>query len=290
MAAVGTASTPVDLTKVQPYSPPASGPSGGPVPYGGSSTQAILDDFNRPDGPIGANWTVLDGSCSVSNNAAVCAGAGRATSNGASGSGDTAEMHVAANGTFLQYAALLLNFGAGSSNLFLKVQNQRHANPQFGHAACYIGNNGTAFGLGLFDLSSPFSTTHMKATRSGSTVTLESTNIDGGAQPDQTYLCNGAPPAEGTGPGIGGWDGIARMDNFAVGVAAAPADVSGTKTVSGGPHRPGGSITYTIVLANGDPVPRVTTPVTSSRTPSRPDSPPPAPPPARARSRGPATR
>ncbi|HPC82383.1 MAG TPA: hypothetical protein P5234_03275 [Thermoanaerobaculaceae bacterium] len=252
-AGVGAEEAPVDLTKVMPYTAPPSVPAGGPVPNGGSATLAILDDFNRADGPIGPNWTVHDGSCNVSNNAAVCSGQGRATFNGAPGTGDTAELDVANNTTSLQYAALLLNYGAGSTNLFLKVQNQFGGN-QFGHAACYTGNNGDSFGLGFFALSSPFSTAHMKATRSGTTVTLEFTNIDGGAQPDQTYVCTGAPAAEGTGVGIGGYAGLTRMDNFAVnGGGLQPADVSGTKTVSGGPYRPGGTVTYTIVLSNAGP-------------------------------------
>lgn len=244
---------PVDLTKTLPYSTPASIPTGGPVPNGGSGIQAILDDFNRADGPIGANWTVHDGSCNVSNNAAVCAGFGRATFISAPGTGDTAEMDVANNGTSLQFAALLLNYGAGSSNLFLKVQNQSGVD-HFDRAACYTGNNGSGFGLGFFSLSSPFSTAHMKATRSGTTVTIEFTNIDGGAQSDQTYVCTDAPAAEGTGVGIGGYTGLARMDNFAVGGSEQqPADVSGAKTVSSGPYRPGGSVTYTIVLTNAGP-------------------------------------
>ncbi|MEP0775099.1 MAG: isopeptide-forming domain-containing fimbrial protein [Acidobacteriota bacterium] len=228
-AGLGAESAPVDLTKVLPYTPPASVPVGGPVPYGGQGPLAILDDFNRPDGPIGGNWTVRDGFCNVSNNAAVCGSLGRATFNGAPGNGDTAEMDVANNGTALQYAALLLNYGAGSSNLFLKVQNQS-GGTQFGHAACYTGNNGASFGLGFFALSSPFSTAHMRATRSGSDVTIQFTNIDGGAQPDQTYVCSGAPAPEGTGIGIGGYAGVARMDNFAVGGAGGPA-ISLVKTV-----------------------------------------------------------
>lgn len=226
---VGADPAPVDLTKVLPYSAPSSIPVGGPVPQGGSGTQAILDDFNRADGPIGANWTVHDGFCNVSSNAAVCGSTGRATFNGAPGTGDTAEMDVADNGTELQYAALLLNYGAGTSNVFVKVQNQS-GGTQFGNAACYTGNNGAGFGLGFFSLSSLFSTAHMKATRSGSTVTIEFTNIDGGAQANQTYVCTGAPAAEGTGVGIGGYVGLARMDNFAVGGAAGPA-ISLTKTV-----------------------------------------------------------
>ncbi len=180
----------------------------------------ILDDFNRADGPLGPDWTVHDGTCSISSNAAVCSGnAGRATFNGAPGNGDVAEADVAAVGTDLQYTGLLLNYGAGVDNLFLKVQG---SGGQFTDGACYTGNNGTPFGLDFFALDAPFSTAHMRATRVGDDVTIEFSNVDGGAQPDQTYVCTGAPPREGTGIGILGYNGIARLDNFGVPTQSPP--------------------------------------------------------------------
>jgi hypothetical protein len=203
------------------------------VPAGGNP-EAILDDFNRADGPIGPDWTVHNGFCNVSSNAAVCGNMGRATFNNYVGDGNVAEADVENVGTALQYTGLLLNYGAGSSNLFLKVQNQSGGN-QFGHAACYTGNNGGPFGLGFFALSSPFTTAHMRATRVGSDVTIEFTNIDGGAQPPQTYVCSGAPAPEGTGIGILGYAGIARLDNFGVpGGGPVQVVITFDVTVTGG--------------------------------------------------------
>jgi len=200
----------------------------------GASPEAILDDFNRADGPIGPNWTVHDGFCNVSSNAAVCGSMGRATFNNYVGDGNVAEADVENVGTALQYTGLLLNYGAGSSNLFLKVQNQSGGN-QFGHAGCYTGNNGGPFGLGFFALSSPFTTAHMRATRVGNDVTIEFTNIDGGTQPDQTYVCSGAPAPEGTGIGILGYAGIARLDNFGVpGGGPSQAAITFDVTVTAG--------------------------------------------------------
>ncbi|RJP46856.1 MAG: IPTL-CTERM sorting domain-containing protein [Desulfobacteraceae bacterium] len=195
--------------------------AGPPVPLRSTPAANLLDDFNRPDGPVGSNWTVHDGYCNVSNNAAVCGGLGRATFNDAPGDGNVAEADVAVNGTDLQYTGLLLNYGAGVSNLFLKVQSQS-GDGRFSHVAFYTGNNGDGFGLGFTELTSPFSTAHMKATRVGDVVTIEFTDIDGGAQPPQTYVSPGAPPAEGTGIGIVGYVGIARLDNFG-GIAQQPA-------------------------------------------------------------------
>jgi len=210
----------VDETLGRPA--PVGGPvSGGPVPPGG--TEALLDDFNRADGPIGDAWTVRDGYCNVVSNAAVCGGMGRATFNSGLGAGDEAEVDIAANGTSLQYAGLLLNYGAGSTNLFLKVQEQSPYAGQFTNGGCYTGNNGTSFGLGFFGLTSPFTTAHMVATRVGDDVTIVFSNIDGGAQPDQTYVCSGAPAREGIGIGILGYAGIAQMDNF--GSAAIPVEL-----------------------------------------------------------------
>lgn len=208
--AVQAAEGPVDLTKTQ--SPPVGAQAGGgAVPWGG--TVAVLDDFNRADGPIGPNWTVRDGSCNVVSNAATCSNMGRATFNSAPGTGDAAEMDVAVFSTSLDYQGLLLNYGAGATNIFIKVQNQA-GGMQFGHAACYTGNNGAAFGLGFFALSSPFGSAHMAVTRVGDDVTISFTNIDGGAQSPQTYVCSGAPPREGTGIGINGYAGLDRVDNF----------------------------------------------------------------------------
>ena len=204
-----SAEAPVDLTKAGP--PPGGTALPGTVPAGG--TQAILDDFNRADGPIGGNWTVHDGSCNVVSNAATCGNMGRATFNGAPGDGNFAEIDVAVFSTALDYQGVLLNYGAGVNNIFIKVQNQS-GGMQFCNAACYTGNQGPAFGLGFFSLSSCFGSAHMAVTRVGNDVTIEFTNIDGGAQPPQTYVCTGAPAPEGTGIGINGYSALDRLDNF----------------------------------------------------------------------------
>ena len=188
------------------------------VPYFGTQGfNRVLDTFNRADGPLGSAWTTRNDSCSISDHTATCGYYGLATYNPYAGLGDSAEMDVAAVGTDIQYAALVLDYGAGVSNLFLKVQ-QQNSTGAFNFAACYTGNNNTSnpFGLGFFALTSSFVTAHMKAMRIGDSVTLKFTNIDGGSQPDQVYTCNGAPAREGTGIGIAGLNNVSRMDNFGV--------------------------------------------------------------------------
>lgn len=219
-AASAAAQPPVDKTKVGTPAASAAVTSGGTLTSLAPATAGVLDDFNRPDGPIGSAWTVHDGSCNVVGNAASCESLGRATFDGAPGDGLTAEADIATNGTSLQYTGLLLSYGAGSSNVFIKVQ-QQGGSGQFDHGACYTGNNGGSFGLGFFAFSETFATAHLKAARVGDVVTIELTNVDGGTKAPQTYVCAGAPPVEGTGVGIHGYAGIARIDNFAVAGAAA---------------------------------------------------------------------
>lgn len=190
-----------------------------PLSFEINSGRFVYDDFNRIDGAIGAGWTVHNGYCNIASNSAVCGGVslpGRATFNGVSTDGNMAEMDVAVSGTSLQYAGLLLNYGAGVNNLFIKVQQQAPFEGKFTHAACYTGSGGIGFGLNFFELTSPFMSAHMSARRVGDTVTLVFSNVDGSTQPTQTYTCTGAPPPEGSGIGILGYNAIARMDNFGV--------------------------------------------------------------------------
>lgn len=135
--------------------------------------------------------------------------------------GDVAEADIRAVGTSLQYTGLVLNgdgVNATSPHPFLKVQ-QQGATGSFEYAACYTGNNGGAFGLGFFALSQPFNSAHMRASRVGSTVTIEFTNVNGGGLPDQTYVCTGAPAPPGDKIGVLGYANIAKIDNFSDGAA-----------------------------------------------------------------------
>jgi hypothetical protein len=138
--------------------------------------------------------------------------------------GDTAEIDVQNSGTALDYIGVVLNGDGANANgahPFLKVQAQS-ANGNFSNAACYLGNNGSAggFGLNFFTLTQQFNKAHMRASRSGSTVTLKFTLVNGGALPDQTYTCSGAPTAVGDKIGINGYSATASSaDNFSDGTS-----------------------------------------------------------------------
>jgi len=176
----------------------------------------VIDNFDRPDGPLGSDWTIVTPDLSIVSGAATGTSLGLATH--ISASGDRVEIDVQVSPvTVTQYAAVVLNWGGGGTNLFLKVQNNG-GGTEFDNAACYLGDGqgGATFGLGFFGLSAPFSTARMAVNvDAGRTVTIDFTNINGGALPDQQYVCTGAPPAEGPGLGIGTFgDNLVRIDNF----------------------------------------------------------------------------
>ncbi|MCA9940618.1 MAG: hypothetical protein KC418_18400 [Anaerolineales bacterium] len=132
--------------------------------------------------------------------------------------GDVAEGDVQAMGTSLQYTGVILNgdgINPDGAHPFLKVQ-QQNSSGSFEYAACYLGNNGSAgsFGLGFFALTQPFNTAHMRATRVGTIVTIDFTNVNGGTLPNQSYVCEGAPAPVGDHIGTLGYANIAKIDNF----------------------------------------------------------------------------
>jgi hypothetical protein len=177
----------------------------------------LWDDFNRPDGPLGPDWTVQAATFMIVSQAAVGSG-GPALATHNSATGDAIEIDVAHNGAGVQFAAAVLNYGGGSSDLFLKVQD--NGSGQLDNAACYLGNNGSGgtFGLAFFPLTAPFMSAHMRVeVDAARNVTINFTNVDGGAGAPQQYVCASAPPAEGPAVGIGGFGGLASIDNFASG-------------------------------------------------------------------------
>jgi hypothetical protein len=174
---------------------------------------ALLDSFNRADGPIGAQWTNQAGSFVIKNKVAMGGAIALATYNGAAS--DVLEADIQATGTALQYVGLVLGYADVDNNYLLKVQQQA-ASGKFDHAGCYYGNNISGFGLGFFTLDAAFAKAHMKVVLDGSTVTMTFSNIDGGTG-TQTYVCTGAPASGGSGIGIASYTvNYGSIDNFSV--------------------------------------------------------------------------
>lgn len=213
---VGMAEQPVDRTL-----PEYTGvPMPEPAPWtglegGGVEIRGLVDDFNRPDGPLGPDWTVQLPSMSIVGEAATGTNNALATHNSATGDSVEADLAIDPAGG-LQYAALTLNYGGGNTSIFVKVQNQG-GGAEFDTFYCYIGNNGSGGSFGVDgSLVESFSSAHMAVSVDGSRdVTINLTNIDGGAVTDQQYICTNAPAAEGPGVGIGVYGvNLVRIDNF----------------------------------------------------------------------------
>lgn len=172
------------------------------------SASVLLDDFNRADGQIGAEWTEVNGTFLVVDNKIQGGFVALATFNGSTS--DTLEGDVAVTGTYLEYTGLVLRYKDIDNNYFIKVQ-QSSKSDKFNTAAFYYGNNGG--GGRFFMLKKTFSTAHMKVTVVGKKVTLTFSNIDGGAS-TQTYTHTYSLDTGGDGIGICGFNNKERMDNF----------------------------------------------------------------------------
>jgi len=181
------------------------------------SVKGLLDDFNRPNGPIGPNWTNRNGAFNVVNNAAQGGTQALATYNSATGV--RLEGDVECNGTNLQYTGLVLAYMNITNNYFLKVQQQDGGNT-FDHAAFYYGNNGSGY---FFLLDYTFTTAHMTVELVGNTVTMTFSQIDGGTGV-QTYNHTYGSATGGNGIGICGFSNTARMDNYTEGTPTLSLD------------------------------------------------------------------
>lgn len=176
--------------------------------------QDFQDNFNRANGSLGPDWGVMSGSYAIVNQKAVgIMDHALAAYNGIGANQIEADVSLSPGGA-LQYSALVLDYGAGNNNLFIKVQDNG-VGSGFNTAGCYLGNNSGGFGLGFFDLSQPFTSAHMIVSVDvDRVVTLVFTNINGGSGA-QAYICGVAPIAEGLLVGIASWQG-GLIDNVRV--------------------------------------------------------------------------
>lgn len=185
----------------------------------------MLDNFNRPDGPLGANWTDQALGMGIVANAAKGGLRALSTYNGATST--VVEADVSSNNVSgIKYVALVLDYLDINNNLFFKIQSNL-GGTVFDRGFCYLGNGGTM--LQFYDLTTPFSTAHMKVEKVGADVTITYSNIDGGPG-TQTYTCAGMPATGGTGIGIAAYNNLASIDNFSTGggpvVTISPASGS----------------------------------------------------------------
>jgi hypothetical protein len=183
------------------------------------------DDFNRADGPLGANWAPTS-SFAIQGNRVQSTGAGLETVAHATASAPYATHAMGLDaicvGPSLQYAGLVCGLG-GSKYLLIKVQSQNGLGTfdTFGiyEGVAYGGWGGA--GSGFFTLNQTFSEARMTVTFSngGDRLTLDF-DTDFNGTPDQTYIADGVNLISGQfgqGYGLGAYAAASVMDNWVVG-------------------------------------------------------------------------
>lgn len=210
------------------------------------------DNFNRPDGPIGGDWTVTSGTW------AIAANQGRHTSTAANEilTHNLASMahglslttlDVFQTGTTSQFSAVLIGLG-GTDAIMVKVQDQVAGTAGFSHIGIYHRTTATAWGnwtVGTTTLPNgtistttgfvaiPAGTEFASARMSvwfpdADTVRIDfDTDMNGSV--DQTYTRTGVSAFAanmGAGFGIAAWGNTATFDNWGVSAIPGPGTVA----------------------------------------------------------------
>ena len=173
---------------------------------GPTAFATVLDDFNRPDGGLGADWTQQVGASGIAGGQAYGSDESLATFNGFAG--NTVSFDIANPTSGTSYVAAVLGYGGGA-NYFIKVQNNaRNNSTGFDFYAFYDGNNGNgAFGY----LTTPFTSAHVVVTVIGTLATLD---IDPNVGAHQHYQSNYGSGVGGGGANGLGFFGGALADNY----------------------------------------------------------------------------
>ena len=179
---------------------------------------AAVDNFNRPNGPLGADWTAVSGTWRIENNMARSS-TGAATDLAIYNALQTANALVGADvfylgGSRITYAALVSGYTSASNTVFIKVQDN-NGNGDFERVFFYFGNNGSPWpgmtgGPSFVDVT-PFTQARLWTVLSGNSITLNIDRDMNGVPED--VLTRGGLPSLGTSGGLGGYSNAA-FDNF----------------------------------------------------------------------------
>jgi hypothetical protein len=184
-----------------------------------TSSSGTFDDFNRPDGSLGAAWTpISDGGLSIASGVAVgtSAQAGDIRSGEAYGGDQFSSVEVTntqiSGGQWLGAAVRMQN---GGQNMYLGIYFWNNGTPQL---RLYERNNGTWTQLGnSYNCGALPAGTTLKLTAVGSTIAFFENGTQRIAATDTTVT--------GGAPGVATY-GAAQLDNWAGGNATTPADTT----------------------------------------------------------------
>ncbi|MDA1260720.1 MAG: hypothetical protein O3A20_08870 [Planctomycetota bacterium] len=190
---------------------------------GSGRAAAYCDDFNRANGPLGADWATGAGTFDINGNQVDCTGTFSYTDN-------TVANHAASDTTIsivtgpttgaLIYTALRIGVNSGGNNFYVKLQDQLYAG-SYSHYGFYLNNGSNPGGpYGIFGaLALPF-------TQGKMTVSYDSINdrlvmdldeFNDGTVEQTVYSGSGASAyaLAGTSHGIGSY-GSHVVDSFEI--------------------------------------------------------------------------
>jgi len=193
------------------------------------------DDFNRPDGAIGGDWTEVSGGWQITSlqGAHVSSGVNEVLQHNSASLAYTdavVELDVFAPGTSSQFSGVLIGLG-GSDAIMVKIQDQISGTPGFSNIGIYHLTSATGYGAwtgtgtGFATLTAPFLSAHMTVTFPTPDVIQVDLDTDFDGLADQTYTKDSVLTLAanlGLGYGITGWGATALFDNFSVSGGATP--------------------------------------------------------------------
>ncbi|MBM3990905.1 MAG: hypothetical protein FJ298_07840 [Planctomycetes bacterium] len=193
------------------------------------ATQAQWGDaFDRPDGGLGNDWSVVNGSWGVqgSRGAHLSVGANEVAQHvQASGpyASSVVQLDVFAQNAGSQFSGVLIGLG-GADTILVKLQDQ-DTSPGFSNIGIYHRTSATGWGSwagagsGFSTLQATFDSARLRVSFPDADTLLAEldTNFDGTI--DQTYSRTGVgafASALGTSYGLAAWGSTARFDNFRI--------------------------------------------------------------------------
>jgi len=204
------------------------------------------DTFDRPDGGLGSDWSVVTGSWGVQalRGTHLSAAANEIVQHvqaSALYASALVQLDVFALNAGSQFSGVLIGLG-GADAIQVKIQDQDAA-PGFSHIGIYHRTSatgwgpwtGTGTGTGFGVLQAAFDAARLRVSFADTDTLLVEldTNFDGTI--DQTYSRTGVSTiasALGTGFGLAAWGATSRFDNFRVDGAASVSTycTAGTST------------------------------------------------------------
>ncbi len=196
------------------------------------------DDFNRPDGPMGTDWTAVSGSWSIvsQQGAHVSGGVNETLQHNTASLPYTSvvcTLDVFAPGSANQFSGVLIGLG-GTNAIMVKIQDQVSGTAGFSNIGIYRGT-GVGYGpwggtgTGFANLTAPFLSARLKVYFPDADTIVAELDTDFDGAPDQSYTNDGVlgfASTLGTGLGIVAWGSTALFDNWVVGAGGPPPIVT----------------------------------------------------------------